>query len=296
VSSLEDSFRHQVRDLRWSWRGGVKAQIINTDIDGLLTACLLHHLKGWPIAGMYDTRRLWLANGIVVPLKLNEYVWVDIDMCWPGTLSLSQHVVSDAPEDIDHVSAYATTINPSLLRGHSRRGDYTSKYPFGTFQWAWWLAELQVGWPAPEDAVRTGLAWMPDGGFDSIVGNWTDNCLRWATQIMPGSILEPLARHDRGVSSRDLVQSACEYLKAESGVDDPRLWKNLQFNMTRGSSTGPQIIADPVNFVGELQAIVEAICKAFEWETPRIPQFAPCHEGTWHQGSSPPAGWPHFSK
>lgn len=286
------TFRTQVRDQRWAWRSDIKAQIINTDIDGLLTACLLHHLKGWPIKGLYDTRRLWLATDVDVPLTLTDYIWVDIDMCWPGTLSLSQHVVSNAPSDIHDVAAYATTINPSLLQGRSRQGNYTGKYPFGTFQWAWWLAVQRDGWPRIDDRLRTGLAWMPDGGFDSITGNWTANCVRWATEVMPGSILEPLVRHDQGNSARTLVAEACEYLKRVSGVKEPALWKNLQFNMTRASSTGPVLIADPVHFVEELQAIIDAICDVFEWKPLTFPRLSACHEGSWHHGSAPPLGWP----
>ena len=75
-----------------------------------------------------------------MPLDMGSIAWVDIDMCWPGARSLSQHVVMETPDGRSDVSAYAETVNPSLLRGHARRSRYASKYPFGTFQWAWWLA------------------------------------------------------------------------------------------------------------------------------------------------------------
>lgn len=236
--------RLAIREKRWSWRQDIRAQIINTDIDGLLTACLLHHLKGWPISGLYDTKRLWLAEGTLVPIPLDEYIWVDIDMCWPGTRSLSQHVVTDRIVDSESVEAFSSTINPSLVTNHSRQEAYTTKYPFGTFQWTWWLALREIGRPDPADRLLTGLAWMADGGFDSINGAWRDNCTRWATELMPGSLLEPLVRLDGGRSARLLVHDACDHLKARSGVDRPDVWRNLQFNLARGSRDGPDLLVE----------------------------------------------------
>lgn len=83
----------QVREATWSWRSATRYQIVNPDIDGLLTGCLLYQTKKWPIVGFYDTKRLFLDARLPKPLNLEELVWADIDMCWPGTRSLSQHVI-----------------------------------------------------------------------------------------------------------------------------------------------------------------------------------------------------------
>ena len=50
----------QLREQTWGWRHEITHQVINPDIDGLMTACLLHHVKGWPVVGLYDTQRLYL--------------------------------------------------------------------------------------------------------------------------------------------------------------------------------------------------------------------------------------------
>lgn len=73
----------------WHWREEVCQQVVNTDIDGLLTAALLHDIKGWPVVGFYDTETLWLSEGAVTPLDLRTTLWVDVDMSWPGARSLS---------------------------------------------------------------------------------------------------------------------------------------------------------------------------------------------------------------
>lgn len=150
----------ELRESRWEWRHDISMQVVNPDIDGLLTACLLHHHKGWPAVGFYDTQRLLLDPATHLPLPLDEIIWVDIDMCWPGARSLSQHVVLDDLVDAAAVDAYAETVNPSLLGGHARRHNYTSKYPFGTFQWACWLIgrDALPGLPDPDDLVMSGLA------------------------------------------------------------------------------------------------------------------------------------------
>ena len=54
----------------WGWRDEIRQQVVNTDIDGLLTGALLHHLKGWPVVGFYDTESLWLAEDVALPLDL----------------------------------------------------------------------------------------------------------------------------------------------------------------------------------------------------------------------------------
>ncbi len=123
----------EVREAVWSWRHDIAAQVVNPDIDGLLSACLLHHLKGWPVVGFYDTQRLLIDSTHQLPLDLQRTVWVDVDMCWPGARSLSQHVVMDRPSDRDAVSAYRrrstrascvvtrdnTTTEPSTRSGPS---------------------------------------------------------------------------------------------------------------------------------------------------------------------------------
>lgn len=279
----------QVRESVWAWRHETTQQVVNPDIDGLLTACLLHHLKGWPVVGFYDTQRLLLDPAVAVPLDLRSVVWVDVDMCWPGAGSLSQHVVLDVPGDLAHVGAYRTTVNPSLLRLHSRRGNYRDKYPFGTFQWAWWLAGHKLLLD-PHDRVMNGLAWMADGGFDSVRGVWRENCLDWALRQMPGSILEPLARRDPSLAA-EAVRAAEAELVGLSGVR--RGWRNHQFNLTSGSHTGPRLNFPLDEAPQVLQAVCDAICTLYGWRPLLVPQELDLTEGTWRTGAGPPPGWPH---
>ena len=280
-----------VREAAWSWRHDIAFQVVNPDIDGLLTACLLHHLKGWPIFGFYDTQRLVVDARHALPLDLARTVWVDIDMCWPGARSLSQHVVMDAPTDADRVSAYAETVNPSLLRRHSRQVNYTTKYPFGTFQWAWWLAGRKhlPAAPDPSDPLMTGLAWMPDGGFLSIRERWRRNCIRWATTTLPGSILAPLAQAAPDHAAQ-MVAEAAQELRRRSGVD--RGWRNHQFNLTVGSATGPCLVMTLDEGLASMQALCDVICDIYGWCRLVLPSHVELLRGGYHTTSGPPPGWP----
>ncbi|MCF6376416.1 hypothetical protein L2K70_02250 [Nocardioides KLBMP 9356] len=281
----------ELREGHWAWRHDIRAQVVNPDIDGLLTACLLHHLKGWPVAGFYDTQRLLMDPAQALPMNLDEVIWVDVDMCWPGARSLSQHVVLDAPSDATAVDAYADTVNPSLLSGHARRHNYTAKYPFGTFQWAWWLIGRRAlpDMPDPGDLVMTGLAWMPDGGFQSVETVWRDNCVGWATQRMPGSILAPLATTDPS-RARAAVAFAESELRRRSGVD--RGWRNHQFTLTRGSGNGPVMNMSWDEAPGALQALCDAITGIYGWRRLVLPSSYDVHEGRWRTGDRAPDGWP----
>jgi hypothetical protein len=280
-----------LREVVWSWRSATRYQVVNPDIDGLLTACLLYHVKKWPIVGFYDTERLFLDVRAPVPLELDALVWVDIDMCWPGTRSLSQHVITEQPSDRATVKAYSTTVNPSLLRGHSRTHAYSTKYPFGTFQWAWWLIGGAAGRvPSVDDPVATGLAWMPDGGFQSVRDRWRDNCLNWATTLMPGGILEPIARHAPD-DALLVVQEAERALQTLSGVTDG--WRNHQFSLTRGSSTGPVLTLPLEEVLPVLRALCHAIADLYGWDRAVLPDAVDIVRGHWRKGDRPPAGWPH---
>ena len=278
---------------RWRWRHQIEAQIINTDIDGLLSAALLWHRKRWPIAGLYDTENLWLEDRWCdrLPSNLDKVAWVDIDMCWPGALSVSQHVISAVRADHVDVVAYRDTINPSLIavQFDGPGASYQCKYPFGTYQWLSWLASE----PAPQvsDVVETGLAWMPDGGFQSVRGPWKANCEDWATRRLPGSSLAPLVEAGRSEEAEEFVAAAERMLIQRSGVAFG--WKNHQYRMSAMTSMGASVLSDPSTAEGaaEITSLLHAIADIYGWDPASCPTDLRRHQGTWMTGA-PPDGWP----
>jgi hypothetical protein len=277
----------------WNWRSDITQQVVNTDIDGLLTAALLHHLKGWPVVGFYDTESLWVARGTPVPLAHERTVWVDADMTFPGARCLSQHVSTTDPRDASAVSAFAETVNPNLAVG-CHGGDfavYRDKYPYGTYQWAAWVAGEPAA-PSPSETVLSGLAWVPDGGFGSVMHPaWSRNCLAWATRTLPGSLLEPLAR-SRPEDASAAVAAASRWLQGP--CPDPAAWRNDQYVMSvnRGVMT---VVCDVVTAGGraDVQGVLDRITASYGWRRLVLPSFDRRFVGTWRSGrGDPPPDWP----
>ena len=279
------------------WRESIVAQIINCDIDGLLTAALMYEERQWPVVGLYDTQHLWLAHEWVGRLRddYEKVLWVDVDMCWPGSRSLSQHVILRDPGDAMVVDAYQRTLNPSLAAGHAVHGNYADKYPFGTFQWAWWLVNRRP--PDIGNQVQTGLVWMPDGGFRSIVDpRYRENCLDWALRRLPGNPLAPLTAAGRDRKAEEFVAAAEAYLHRTSGVRTN--WRNHQWVPTRATGWAQQgsiaVLDDPASGPGRghYDSLLSAIARAFSWRAAHIPSRLQRFEGGWRKSPDFPPGWP----
>lgn len=218
------------------------------------------------------------------PLNLRKTTWVDLDMCVPGSRSISQHVVSNTAAETELVTAFAESVNPNLLVGRDRLDRYTDKYPCGTFQWVAWLVGNDLG-TSTGDAIASGLAWMPDGGAFNL-SNFRANCLDWAITKMQGSSLAPIASGD-AATAVDHVRQAESYLRRKSGVLF-RLVPDAPVVDAQGQCgrTGRAIRTRPV------QALLDAITEIYGWKPLVIPTHYKPFSALWQAGRQPP-GWPH---
>lgn len=297
-----EGLRHVAQE-RLQWSQGIEGQIIDTDIDGLLTAALCHETWGWPVVGFYDTHTLWLSADIETPLDLSAIAWVDLDMTWPGTLSISNHVIPHAPAQGD-IPTLATSVNPSVLRGITTDGSYYSKYPFGTFQWLWWVLDKPVADARLDTEIGQGLAWMPDGGFESML-KYDENLRAWGSSVLPGSLLSSLLESEE---SREAVSH-----HAEDAVKEAR--RHLSHSHDRGhwSKSHQWGTRLPVNvrespiekeyMLRAMQGILDRICNFYDWQRLALPdryrdyygqhqrQTIPEESRAGRRGWCPP-GWP----
>lgn len=261
--------------------------IVNTDIDGLLSAALLWERMRWPIVGFYDTESLWVSSSALTTdglLPLEEVLFIDIDMCWPGTRSVSQHVVCREDRDAASVKAFSRTLNPNLCAGISWE-NYTPKYPYGTFQWLHWLLGEEV--PSPSDSLRTGLMWMPDGGFESAQGRWAANCREWATELLPGSGLEPLFVDKRITEAHRFVREAMEWVTQEADVRQG-LWRNMQYVSSVRKGSTYEVLASPDTPVerAEIERVLHALARAHGWSSSGLPSDWQVFRGEWTSRST----------
>ncbi|WP_374928516.1 hypothetical protein [Kytococcus sedentarius] len=255
---------------QFHWRAGIRHQIVDPDTDGLLTAALAFRVYGWPIMGFYNAETLWLDSQAKTPLDMESVAWVDLDMTWPGARSIGQHVTT-APESHQGVDL-AFAVNPSQLRGVTQGPGYYWKYPFGSFQWLWWITNLSKGEARLDTAIGRGMAWLADGGPRSY-DDYSDNLDHWRSTVLPGSLLDNL---DPTTRMSDAA-AASSYLADASGVDFG--WKNDQWRMPapRGGAAG----GSPALLSEEITAILTAITGFYGWPTPRLPDAFKAYRGHW---------------
>lgn len=265
---------------QFHWRAGIRHQIVDPDIDGLLSAALAYRVFGWPIVGFYDTEALWLDSRLETPLDLSTVAWVDLDMTWPGTRSIGQHVTNVSW----HKPAPATwhSVNPSLLRGIRQTRDYKWKYPFGTFQWLWWVLNLSKGEAQLDDPVGRGLAWLPDGGhvsYSTRDGKFAPNLDHWRSTILPGFLLDASDERINPDAAHEEADLAAAHLKERSGVAsgwDKEQWRMAAQRGTYGSGW-PEIKDDEIN------RLLEAICEFYGWPLPPTPDKYTTFRGLWNR-------------
>ena len=107
--------------------------IINTDIDGIFSALILHQYLNCEIAGFCNSAdTVWIDKS-----RINSvYDGVYIDMFVPrkDVVCIDQHIVAVDESHCREISSLGTKFNPNLdnPRFHLPSSSYYLKYPFGT--------------------------------------------------------------------------------------------------------------------------------------------------------------------
>ncbi|AOW20650.1 hypothetical protein [Urechidicola croceus] len=111
--------------------------IINTDIDGLLSALVLQHFLNWKIVGFCDSKdTIWIDPN--ERNTNNEIVFVDIFVGNPNYKCIDQHIVAKNKNHVKKLTQNSNKQNPNFNRtryASSNKKDpnaYAWKYPFGT--------------------------------------------------------------------------------------------------------------------------------------------------------------------
>lgn len=138
-----------------------KPMVTHNDLDGLLTALILHEYLGWNLVGMYDLTHFWLDKSF----KQNprEAIYVDLDVTHKDFKSLGHHIIG---EEKQH-------LNVNELFGITHK-EYTSKYPLSTALFLYWLFEKKL----PENdlgkllLLHSDSAWKNYQQYTTNVTNW----------------------------------------------------------------------------------------------------------------------------
>lgn len=153
-----------------------RLMVVGADLDALFSALLLHHFRGWTIAGVYNFRSIYMADGYDLEDVLDA-VWVDLDIAKARVKSVGHHILT---QQADHVPPGLTNcLNPNLLRGVSK-GKFKAKYPLATIHLLMWL--LGVAPPRKKDDKY--LFWLPDSCWITAQGKYAENMRDWLLRWM----------------------------------------------------------------------------------------------------------------
>jgi len=278
-----------------SWSLQNPGQIINPDIDGVLSALILYNEFGWPVIGYYDTKTISISDVFLSEyfkgssLDLDRVVWTDLDMSFPGARSVGQHVVNwDSPQQ-DDIQALHNSINPNLHAGWHRGGNvrYRDKYPFGTAQYLAHILNDDVNRLTSQDQLLEGLMWMPDGGAWSL-GNFATNCIDWATNFMVDGSLSYSALKDPKSVQRIVKETQ---LHLASKIPELSWSRTEQPVLVLASGKGYADNLDPSTSTGRdiLQRLFDESARLLKKESLTLPAggFSRWH-GDWKQLDSRP--------
>jgi hypothetical protein len=107
--------------------------IINTDIDGIFSALILHHYCDCEIAGFCNSAEtVWLNEKSIH--SIYDGVYIDMFVPRKDVICIDQHIVAVDEEHLGKISLLGTKFNPNLdnPRFHNPSSSYYRKYPFGT--------------------------------------------------------------------------------------------------------------------------------------------------------------------
>jgi len=177
TGNVERANYEQIRK-RFSWAAEPnRLMVTSLDLDGLLSAMLMHSLLAWRLVGFYDAQNLWIEEG--VDFLTGDVVFLDHDIYRRQIPSIGHHILQYSRDTSipDHVQS----LNPNLLRGMTKK-TFGQKYPFGTIHFllgclsAWFPGRREVLTDLPREFLPVLL--QVDSSLQSAF-TYQRNALEW---------------------------------------------------------------------------------------------------------------------
>ena len=116
--------------------------IVNTDIDGIFSALLLHHFLDCELAGFCNSvETVWTDKNRIA--SIYDAVYIDMFVPRNDVVCIDQHIVAVDEEHCRKIASLGVKFNPNLdnPRFHIPSASYYLKYPFGTVHYV--IANLE---------------------------------------------------------------------------------------------------------------------------------------------------------
>jgi hypothetical protein len=223
------SWRHQLLQTLSAWnpKDGL---VIDTDIDGQMSGCLLCHTFGTHVVGTYNTETLFVCEGHTKS-DMQKALWVDLDVTFPtedghGVITIGNHIVQEY-EDEHIPNRNPLSFNPNVFFKRSRstcnwgKEHKGSKYPYATIH-------LLLGALFPDERYELGsrqLAWIThaDSAFlNAHKEAFYENAKDWANMMFAQTQwMQTLVNgeYHSDTNARTQHIRLCDELKKEGLVD-----------------------------------------------------------------------------
>ena len=225
--------------------------IINTDIDGILSAAILCKYCGCKVAGFSNSKEtVWLRDDIQ---SVYDPVYIDMFVPRKDVWCIDQHIVSVNDDHHNLFVAAGTKINPQLDRHRIfQKWDYTYKYPFGAVHYIITMLEkegISVDYPELTTIVdnsygiRLGdlLLRADDAMKTTLNSNYMKNARDWWTWLIEESNYAASV-----IRMEEFLYSSTPALNVDTIKANTKSYLNTNFQ-SRTSDGGFNLITDSQN-------------------------------------------------
>jgi len=167
--------------------------IVNTDLDGIFSAMILHHYLNCEIAGFCNSvDTVWIDKNKIN--AIDNAVYIDMFVVQNDVVCIDQHIIAVDEEHSRKIRSLGTKFNPNLdnPRFHKPPNSYYLKYPFGTVHYI--IANLEKNAInldlQLDNAVQPDLSFMDlllradDTMKTTVNSNYIQNAQNWWTWLI----------------------------------------------------------------------------------------------------------------
>ena len=161
--------------------------IVNTDIDGIFSALILHNYMNCEVAGFCNSAEtVWIDKSRIS--SIYDGVYIDMFVPRNDVICIDQHIVAIDEEHCRKIISLGTKFNPNLdnPRFHTPSSSYYRKYPFATIHYV--IANLEKSGLnldlALDNQVTENLTFMDlllraDDTMQTTISRYVQNADEW---------------------------------------------------------------------------------------------------------------------
>lgn len=253
----------------WMMERGLP-MVVGTDLDALMSALFLHHVRQWRIVGFYNLESIYGVQGESLE-SLRKAVWVDLDIAQADIRSIGHHILTQRREEVPTV--LRSSLNPNLHRGISA-GQFARKYPLAALHWLAWLLDQKF---ECRSRLQRCLLWLPDSAW-IVVQKYRANVEDWLRNFMPHrALLATFADCD----TRAFESSMANLFARLAPLEGFRQQTRGQIRSRNLGLQGFQFrMSDPTSEQPQIQAAFAELGAIMGWKTPTLPPMRELIRGT----------------